>query len=655
MKREPKWYDGHLREFQETAYIRSMSEYEILYRKSLDDPDIFWADRAYEYLSWYREWDFVLRHDLEEAKIEWFGGGVLNASSNCLDRHVEKHGEKIAFHWEARERGHSEAVTYRELYDSVNKFAGVLKRLGVQKGDCVVIYMPMVVELVVAMLACARIGAVHCVICSGYGIESLAGRIQECRSRVVVTADGAYRDGTLFPLKKSLDEALRSCPQVTRVIVLSRYASSPGMSQDRDLFWHEAMSDPSIPSYVPPEPMRSEAPLFILFASPAIGKSRALVHTHGGYLLWAAMTAKLIFDLKEHDVFWSTADLGRITGHSLGVYGPLLNGMTSVLFEGEPSFPDFDRYWQIITDLNVSKFCTGPGLIRTLAEYGADSVDEYDLSSLKILGTAGERLTADAWEWFYDRVGKSRCPIMETWGQTETGGPMMSPLPGVAPLKPGSVSFPFFGVDPVILDLDTGEETKFPDQEGAFFIGRPWPGMARTIFGDREAYKDAYFAPFPGMFLTGDGALRDEDGYFWITGRIDDVINVAGHRIGAWEVEGALASHQAVMEATAVGFPHRIKGQGIYAFVTLGSRVQKSEKLKKELADLIVEKIGCMAVPEIIQWADALPKTRSGKILRRLLQKIAAGQTDDLGDLSTVADPSVIEALVRDRMGVTTR
>jgi acetyl-CoA synthetase len=629
MKRAPMWYDGHLPELRETAYIRGMSEYEALYRESLNDPETFWSDRAHQYLSWYSEWDTVLRQDLEEARIEWFGGGILNASYNCLDRHLDTLKDKIAFHWEARERGHSKSVTYLDLYNSVNKFAALLKRDGVNKGDCVVIYMPVCIELAAAMLACARIGAVHCVIYSGYGVDSVVHRARECNARALVTTGGVYREAT------SGDFVSTRSPESER-------------------FWLDTLADPSLPSYIPPEPMKSEDPLFILFASPAIGKPRALVHTHGGYLLWAAMTAKLIFDLKEDDVFWSTAELGQIVGHCFGVYGPLLNGVTSVLFEGDPTQPPYDRCWQIITDLNVSKFCTRPSVIRTQAEYGADHVEEYDLSSLRILGSTGERLTAEAWEWYFSRVGKGRCPIMDMWEQTETGGPMMTSLPGVAALKPGSVSFPFFGVVPVILDLDTGEETKFPDQEGAFFIGRPWPGMARTILGDHEAFKDAYFAPFPGMFLTGDGAFRDEDGYYWITGRVDDVINVGGHRIGAWEVEGALASHQAVLEATAVAFPHRIKGQGIYAFVTLGSRVQKSEKLEKELSELVANKIGYMAAPEIIQWADALPKTRSGKILRRLLQKIAAGQTGDLGDLSTVSDPSVIEALIRDRMGIAT-
>jgi acetyl-CoA synthetase len=632
-----------------------MSQYESLYWNSLNDPEGFWGEEAKKRLSWYREWDFVTRHDLDEAKIEWFGGGLLNASYNCLDRHLENRKDKIAYYWEGRQRGDLRAITYLDLYTAVNKCAGALQRYGAQAGDTVVIYLPMIPELVVAMLACARIGAVHCVVYSGCGYESLAARILDCSARIVITADGVYRDGDLFPLKGVLDKALVACPDVTTVVVVDRYGSCPELTLPRDVLWEEFESDDSIPSYVAPDPLAAEDPLFIFFGSPAIGKPRALVHTHAGFLLWSAMTTELIFDLRDHDVFWCAADLGLIAGHCFGVYGSLLNGVSSVVFEGDAGFRDHSRYWQIISDHKVSKFCASPALIRALADSGSEELDRHNLSSLKALGCAGGPLAKDSWEWFYKQVGKERCPLMVTYSQAETGGPIMAPLPGVAPLKPGSVSLPFFGVEPIILDLDTGEATKFPNQEGAFFINKPWPGIARSVFGDHEAFKDAYFAPFPGMFITGDAALRDEDGCYWITGRIDDVINVSGHRIGAWEVEAALASHQAVMEVTVVGFPHRIKGQGIYVFVTLGSLVDRSDSLKQELIDLIVDKIGHMAAPEIIQWADALPKTRSGKILRRLLQKIAAGETDDLGDLSTVADPTVIDALVRDRMGISTR
>ncbi|HMK35251.1 MAG TPA: acetate--CoA ligase [Desulfomonilaceae bacterium] len=655
MNSAPKWYDGHLREFQGTAHIRSVTEYQDLYRNSLIHPDVFWSKQARDYVSWEKEWDSVLRSDPEEARFEWFGGGILNASYNCLDRHLGKLKDKIAYRWEAREPGCARHVTYEELFHSVNTFAALLRRYDLRKGDRIVMYMPLVPELVVAMLAASRIGAVHCVVSPEYGVDSLAGRIQDCGAKAVITADAGFRKGNRFPLKKTVDRALGSCPPVNTVIVLDRYGTHPDLVPNRDVRWQEAISDSSLPSYVSPEPMGAEDPLFIVHASPAIGRPRALVHTHGGYLLFAAMTAKLIFDLHEHDVFWSTAELGHITGHSFSVYGPLVNGMTSVLFEGEPGFPDHSRYWQVIADNRVSKFCCSPSMLRASAAYGHEHIDRHDLSSLEVLGSAGDRLDAEMWEWLYHRVGKARCPIMDTWWQAETGGPMMSALPGVAALKPGSVSFPFFGVSPVILDLNTGEETKFPNQEGAFFIGKPWPGMARTVFGDHEAFKEAYFDPFPGMFITGAGALKDSEGYYWITGRIDDVINVAENTIGAWELEGALAAHQGVAEATAVGFPHKIKGHGIYAFVILNSRVERSETLKKELADLVVDRIGSMAEPDVIQWADALPKTRGGKILRRVLQKIAAGETEALGDLSTVANPGVIEALVRDRVDIAPR
>jgi acetyl-CoA synthetase len=654
MTANSKGYGAHLDKFSKTAYVRTMEEYQKLYRSSLDDPDAYWSAQARQYLSWYKEWDFVARHDMDEAKVKWFCGGTLNASYNCVDRHLEKAGSKIAYYWEGDSPNESKAVTYRELFDSVNRFAAVLKSGGVGKGDPVVIYMPMTVDFPVAMLACARIGAIHCVVFSGYSSEYLARRIRDCGAKVVVTSDAGFRAGRLVPIKKSVDEARLLCPEIKKVIVFKRGERDLELDSDREIWAHEAAIDSGLPSFVEPEPMEAEDPLFILYASAAIGNPRGLVHTHGGYLLWAAMSARLVFDLGGDDIFWCTGDIGWINGHTFSVYGPLLNGATAVLFEGVPGYPDYGRYWEIVSKYRVSKFYTVPTVIRTLLQEGKNLPAKYDLSSLRILGSAGEPMTQDAWEWLYRDVGKERCPIMDTWWQTESGGPMMTPLPGVGPIKPGSVSLPFFGVEPVILDLDTGEETKFPGQEGAFFIRRPWPGMARTIYGDHEAFREAYFAPFGGLFITGDGAKRDADGFYWMTGRIDDVINISGHRIGAWEIETVLVGHESVAEAAAVGFPHPIKGEGIYVFITLNPETPSSDLLRERLIGLLRKKIGAIATPDAVQWADALPKTPSGKILRRLLQKIASGQVDDLGDMSTVADPAVIKALVRNRIGMST-
>jgi len=652
MGNAPRYYDTHLIEFQKTAYVKSIEEYEELYKRSLEDIDEFWAEQARRYLTWDKEWEFVHRHDAEEAQIEWFGGGVLNASSNCLDRHLGRLDDKVVYHWEGDNPSESRSITYRDLYKSVNKLAVFLKSRGVEKGDRVLIYAPMTIELPTAMLACARIGAVHCVICTGFGRDIIADRILRCKAKVVITADGAYTAGNLVPLKHNVDEALKQCPGVETVIVLNRCKLDIQLDTSKEVWWHDAINDESLPSYVAPEPMAAEDPLFILFAGGAIGKPYPLVHSHGGYLLWAAMTTSLVFDLKENETFWCTSDPGWITGHTLSVYGPLISGLSVVLFEGVPTYPDCGRYWEIVDKYRVDKFCTGPTAIRTLAAEGPSHIEKHDISSLKLLGSADELLSPEAWTWYYHYVGKDRCPLMATWWQTESGGPMMTPLPGVGPLKAGSVSSPFFGVEPVILDLDTGERTRFPNQEGAFFVGRPWPGIARTIFGDHERFREEYFAPFLGLFITGEGAKRDEDGFYWMTGRIDDVINVSGHRIGAWEIESALVSHRDVSEATVVGFPHPIKGQGLYAFVTLTSGQEKSEDLKELLARWLLGKIGTIAIPDVIQWAEDLPKTRSGKILRRLLQKIAEGQVEDLGDMSTVANPEVIDGLIKDRMGI---
>jgi acetyl-CoA synthetase len=651
MEDTAKWYDAHLEEYQKIGYIKSKEEYEALYKRSLEDPDGFWAEQAKEYLSWDKAWDFVLRYDFDEGKIEWFGGGVLNASYNCLDRHMDKLKDKVAYYWEGDDPSETKTVTYSGLYEQVNIMAAALKSKGVNKGDRIIIYMPVVVELSVAMLACARIGAIHSVVFGGFSSEALANRIQDCDAKMVITVDGGYRAGKTIPLKKNVDEAVKRCPNVETVIVFDRAGLKPVLDPKREVWWHEAVADPSLPAYVPPEPMGAEDPLFILYTSGSTGKPKGLVHTHGGYLLYSAMTTRLVFDLKEDEIFWCTADIGWVTGHTYGVYGPLINGLTSVLFEGVPTYPDFGRYWEIVAKYRVAKFYTAPTVIRSLAKEGSEYVEKHDISSLKLLGSVGEPINPEAWRWYYHHVGRDWCPIVDTWWQTETGGHMLTPLPGVAPIKPGSCSFPFFGVDPVILD-DVGEETKYPDQEGVLCIRKPWPGIARTIYGDHERFKETYLSQVSGMYFTGDGAKKDEDGYFWIIGRIDDVINVSGHRLGTAEIESALVLHNKVAEAAVVGFPHQVKGQGIYAFVTLNTGVPKSDELKKEMIQLVRTDIGPIATPDVIQWADALPKTRSGKIMRRILQKIAAGKFDELGDTSTIADPTVVERLIEERVDI---
>ena len=652
MKNTRDFYDAHLEEYQKVAYIKGMEEYQALYRRSLEDPEGFWGEQARQYLSWDKPWDFVSRYDPDEVKIEWFGGGVLNASYNCLDRHIERLKDKVAYYWEGDNPEESRAVTYLDLYKLVNKLAALLKSKGVSKGDRVVIYMPMIVELPVCMLACSRIGAIHSVVFGAFSAAALANRIKDCEARVLITVDGGFRAGKTVALKKTVDEALKGCPDVETVVVFDRAGLKPQLDPSREIWWHEAISDPNLPDLVPPEPMRAEDPLFILYTSGSTGKPKGVVHTHAGYLLYAAMTTRLTFDLKDNEIFWCTADIGWVTGHTYGVYGPLINGFMSVLFEGVPSYPAYDRWWEIVAKYRVNKFYTAPTAVRAIAKEGSELVDKHDLSSLKLLGSVGEPINPEAWRWYYHHVGRDWCPIMDTYWQTETGGHMLTPLPGVAPIKPGSCSFPFFGVDPVILDPDTGEEARYPGQEGVLCIRKPWPGIARTVYRDHERFKETYFSRVPGMYFTGDGAKKDEDGYYWITGRIDDVINVSGHRLGTAEIESALVLHSQVPEAAVVGFPHPLKGQGIYAFVTLNKDAKKSEELKKELIQLVRSEIGPIATIDIIQWADGLPKTRSGKILRRLLQLIAAGNVDDLGDTSTIADPSVLENLIKDRLGI---
>ncbi len=652
MAREQKWYDAHLSEYQKIAFIKSKDQYEEMYRRSLEEPDTFWSEKAKEHLSWYKEWDFVLNFDFYEAKIEWFGGGKLNACYNCLDRHLDKRGDKVAYYWEGDDPQESELVTYRDLYQRVNKLAAFLKSCGLRKGDRIVIYMPMVLELSVAMLACARIGVVHSVVFGGFSAESLASRISDCKPRMVITTDGGYRAGKTIPLKTNVDKALKGLDGVETVLIYNRCNLDIDIKPGRDVWWHEALAQPDLPDFVEPEQMDAEDPLFILYTSGSTGKPKGVVHTQAGYLLGAAMTLRYVFDLKDDEVWWCTADIGWITGHTYIVYGPLTEGLSSVMFEGVPSYPAYDRFWAVVEKYKVSKFYTAPTAIRAIAAAGNELAQKHDISSLKLLGSVGEPINPEAWRWYYHYIGRDWCPIMDTWWQTETGSILITPLPGVSPIKPGSCSLPFFGVEPVILDIETGEPAQYPDQEGALFIKRAWPSMARTVYGDHERFKEVYFSRVPGMYFTGDGAKQDEDGYYWIIGRIDDVINVSGHRLGTAEIESALVLHPKVAEAAVVGFPHEIKGQGIYAFVTLNTGEEPSEDLKKELVQLVRKEIGPIASPDIIQWASGLPKTRSGKIMRRILQKIASGITGELGDTSTLADPDVLDALIEGRQSL---
>jgi acetyl-CoA synthetase len=647
MTEATKWYDSHLEAYRNLSCIRSIEEYRKWYKRSIEDPESFWAEQARSFLSWDREWDSVLRYDFDDAKIEWFGGGVINAAYNCLDRHMEKGRDKTAYYWVGDSPGETRTVTYSELYTQVNRLAGLLKSRGVARGDRVILYMPGIVELPIAMLACARIGAVHIVVFGGFSAKALSYRIQDCGARVIITTDLGYRAGRPVPYKESVAHAIKSCPQIDTVIVLHRSGKKSIPSHPQEVDWHEAMAGPDI--YVPPEPMDAEDPLFIMYTSGPAGKPVGVVHTHGGYLLYAAMTTRLIFDVKEDEVFWCTSDIGWINGHTIGVYGTLLNCLTGVMHEGVHWYPGNDRFWEIIERYRVNKLYTAPTVIRRLAQAGDALIQKHDISSLNLLGTAGDVLNPEAWQWFYHSVGKSRCPIVDTYFQVETGGPILTTLPGVAPLKPGSCSFPFFGIDPVILD-DTGEETRFPNQQGVLCIRKPWPGMVRTIFGDHELFIHTYFSHIPGIFFVADEAKKDEDGYFWIIGRVDNVIKVSGHRLGAPEIESALTLHPLVTEAAVVGYPRPIEGQGIYAFVAIQKGVPVSGYLKTELIRLVRDEIGPIANIDVIQWVPSLPKTRSGKILRNILDKIAAGKVDDLGDTSSLADPSVIETLVSDRL-----
>ena len=633
-------------ELKRSAYIKNLDEYKRIYQRSIDDPEAFWGELAKQ-LDWYRKWDKILVEDFQEGKHEWFVGGKLNVSYNCLDRHLKTwRKNKAALIWEG-DIGDTKTLTYQELHHEVNKFANVLKKHGVKKGDRVSIYLPMILELSIAMLACARIGAIHNIVFGGFSAEALRNRILDCESTILICVDGYYRSGRVIKSKDNADTALGQCPRVKTTIVVKRANAEVKMQEWRDYWWHEEMAAEDIKPYCEPEVMDAEDPLFILYTSGSTGKPKGVLHTQAGYLLYCYQTFKWIFDVKEEDTWWCTADIGWVTGHSYIVYGPLALGATSLMFEGVPNYPNPDRFWDIVEKYQVNLFYTAPTALRAIMREGDEWPNKHDLSSLRILGTVGEPINPEAWMWYYNVIGKGRCPIVDTWWQTETGGILITPLPGAIPTKPGSATLPFPGVEPAILRED-GSPVNV-NEGGYLVIKKPWPGLMRRVYGDPERFKNTYFVQYPGVYTTGDGARQDEDGYYWLMGRIDDVINVSGHRMGSAEVESALVSHEAVAETAVVGFPHEIKGQGIYAFVTLKVNVEKSDDLKKELVAHVRKEIGPIASPDKIQFADALPKTRSGKIMRRILAKIGAGDISNLGDTSTLADPLVVVTLVEER------
>ncbi len=621
------------------AYLR-------LYQQSVEQPETFWGEQAKAFLDWFKPWDQVHTSDLKQGRAEWFKGGKLNVAYNCIDRHLEKRGEQIAIIWEGDNPAESAHITYNKLHHNVSRLANVLKSRGVKKGDRVCIYMPMIPEAAYAMLACARIGAVHSVVFGGFSPDALRDRILDADCRAVITADEGVRGGKYIPLKANVDKALQSCPDVSTVVVVERTQGDVAWVEGRDLWYHQALKE--VDADCPAEPMDAEDPLFILYTSGSTGKPKGVLHTTGGYLLGAAMTHKYVFDYHEGDIYWCTADVGWVTGHSYIVYGPLANAATTLMFEGVPNYPDASRFWQVIDKHQVNTFYTAPTALRALMREGEGPVKATSRSSLRLLGTVGEPINPEAWEWYFHVVGDTRCPIVDTWWQTETGSILITPLPGATDLKPGSATRPFFGVQPVLID-EQGKEIDGPGA-GVLAIKASWPSQIRSVYGDHQRMIDTYFKPYPGYYFTGDGARRDEDGYYWITGRVDDVINVSGHRIGTAEVESALVLHDAVAEAAVVGYPHDVKGQGIYAYVTLMNGQEPSDELKKDLLSLVGKEIGSFAKPELIQWAPGLPKTRSGKIMRRILRKIACNELENMGDTSTLADPSVVDSLIDQRL-----
>ncbi len=634
-------------DFEAQANITN-DEYQSMYRQSLDDPDTFWAQQAEKYLTWSKPWDKVQQwsYDQSDLSVNWFLGGKLNVSYNCLDRHLEKRGDQVAIIWEGDDPNEDRKITYKELHAEVSQFANVLKSRGVKKGDRVSVYMPMIPEAAVAMLACTRIGAMHSVVFGGFSPDALKDRILDSDCQVVITADQSVRGGKKVPLKANADKAIASCPNVHTCLVVQRGGDPIEWNDKIDVWYHESMAQAS--ADCEPEEMDSEDPLFILYTSGSTGKPKGVLHSTAGYLLQSAMTHKLVFDYKDGEIYWCTADVGWVTGHSYIVYGPLANGATTLMFEGIPTYPDISRFWQVCDKHNVSTFYTAPTAIRSLMGAGDEPVKKTKRSALRLLGTVGEPINPEAWDWYYRVVGESRCPIVDTWWQTETGAHMLTPLPGATPLKPGSATFPFFGVEPVILDNE-GNEIDGNPASGNLAIKRPWPAQMRTLYGDHKRFYETYFSSFKGYYFTGDGAKRDKDGYYWITGRVDDVLIVSGHNLGTAEIESALVLHEKVAESAVVGYPHDLTGQGIYAYVTLMGGLEPSDELKAELVTLVRKEIGPIAKVNIIQWAPGLPKTRSGKIMRRILRKIAANEVDALGDTSTLADPSVVENLIENR------
>ena len=626
------------------AHINA-EKYAAMYQRSIEDRDGFWGEMAAEFLSWDSPWNKVVSYDFAKGEAQWFAGGKLNVSYNCIDRHLPQRASQTAFIWEADDPAESKYITYAQLKEQVCKLANTLKERGVRRGDRVCIYMPMIPEAAYAMLACTRIGAVHSVVFGGFSPEALKDRILDSDCKTVITADEGWRGGRAVALKANTDKALESCPDVHTCLVVQRTGGEVAWQDGRDIWYHEATA--SAAGDCPPEPMNAEDPLFILYTSGSTGKPKGVLHTTGGYLLQAAMTFKYVFDYREGETFWCTADVGWVTGHTYIVYGPLANGAISLIFEGVPTYPDAGRFWEVVDKHQVNTFYTAPTAIRALHAVGDEPVKRSSRSSLRQLGTVGEPINPEAWTWYHKVVGDSRCPIVDTWWQTETGGHMITPLPGATALKPGSAAMPFFGVELAILNED-GSEIEGAGA-GYLAIKSSWPGQIRSIYGDHQRMIDTYFSAYPGYYFTGDGATRDRDGYYWITGRVDDVLNVSGHRMGTAEVESALVLHEKIAEAAVVGFPHDIKGQGIYAYVTPMQGVAPSDELEAELIALCVQEIGAIAKPDIIQWAPGLPKTRSGKIMRRILRKIAENELGSLGDISTLADPSVVEHLVANR------
>jgi acetyl-CoA synthetase len=621
------------------------SEFQAMYEKSIESPDDFWASQAQSYLDWDTKWKEVKKTNINNGEVSWFSGGKLNASVNCIDRHLPANKNKIAFIWEGDNPAESKNITYQELHDEVCKFSNVLKLRGVKKGDRVCIYMPMIPEATYAMLACARIGAIHSVVFGGFSPESLKDRILDSDCQTVITADEGLRGGKVVPLKQNVDEALKGCPNVHTVLVVTRTNAEISWNQDCDVRYEEISKNVS--DECDPEVMDAEDPLFILYTSGSTGKPKGVLHTTAGYLLQTAISHKLVFDYKEDEIYWCTADVGWVTGHSYIVYGPLANCATSVIFEGIPTYPSPSRFWEVIDKHKVNIFYTAPTALRALMAQGDDFVESSSRKSLRVLGTVGEPINPEAWEWYFKVVGDSSCPIVDTWWQTETGAMMITPIAGFTPMKPGSATKPFLGIEPALLD-ENGKEI-IGEGSGNLVIKSSWPSQIRTVYGDHQRCIDTYYSLYPGYYTTGDGARRDADGYYWITGRVDDVLNVSGHRLGTAEVESALVLHQQVAEAAVVGYEHEIKGQGIYCYVTLMSETSPSEDLKADLVQLVSKEIGPIAKPDIIQWAPGLPKTRSGKIMRRILRKIATNEIDNLGDTTTLADPSVVEELIINR------